>query len=395
MDFDDFHRRELAELLPERGPLATRSCEGLRPITFLLDDGRAYHFKNTDGTVSITKGVDTTGTVLRLLAHEWQNFVTERWTRYGLLYNGHPQFVSGDFGDLCRWEPALRALFHGRRVYDPERLDLRDREGQPLDLRRAFTLTDDPADMRHFLDACGYIHIRSVFTQEEVDELRDEVERQAARAVPNDGSSGFWTKTPDGKTVMANLKYGALGSARLTALHDDARIQQIVSLSDRDDLRPNIDRNEGTKIIFKRPGATEGLTDLPLHTDCGMGYHPIACPMFLVGVHLDDGTPASGQLHVVAGSHRSTTPDPTVVDTGTWPVVALDTQAGDCSVHISHVLHAAPSPVGELPEGKNARRTAYLCFAPPALFEALGPREDLVAAMQGEDGISLRPEHLL
>ena len=36
-----------------------------------------------------------------------------------------------DLDDLARWEPALRALFHGRPIYDADTVDL------PPDLRRA------------------------------------------------------------------------------------------------------------------------------------------------------------------------------------------------------------------------------------------------------------------
>jgi ectoine hydroxylase-related dioxygenase (phytanoyl-CoA dioxygenase family) len=134
------------------------------------------------------------------------------------------------------------------------------------------------------------------------------------------------------------------------------------------------------------------MTDLPFHTDCGMGYHPVACPMVLVGVHLDPGTPETGQLHVLPGSHIASTPDPAFADTAAWPVVALATEPGDCSVHISHTLHAAPPPTGREHTG---RRTFYLAFAPPSLFDAVAPMEDLVAAMQGEDGITKTVDQVL
>ena len=396
MDFDWFHTVNLATAIDERGATALPSIAGLAPLTFLLDDGRAYYFRVGPEGVSVEPGVDRTGTVLQLTEREWENFAEERWTRYGLLYNGNPRFLAGDFGELCRWEPGLRALFHGRPIYDPtaQQIALCDRAGAPLDLLQSFPLDANTGDMEHFLGTAGYLHVRDVFDAGEVAALRVEVERQAANAVPNDPTSGFWTKTPDGETVIANLKYGAVSSPMLQDLHSDSRVERIVALAGHGQLRANIDRNEGTKIIFKRPGATEGLTDLPLHSDCGMGYHNVACPMVLVGVHLDDGTAASGQLHMVAGSHLGSAPDPAIVDTSIWPIVALPTKAGDCTVHFGHLLHAAPPPVGHLDDGQHPRRTAYLCFAPPSLFEVLGPMEDLVSVMQRDDGISLKPEDL-
>jgi hypothetical protein len=377
------------------GALAARAAAALAPLTFELDDGRAYAFVPVDGGVEVREGIAAGGAVARLSFDSWANFVTERWTRYALLYTGSVDFPRGEFADLCHWEPALRALFHGRPVYEPAGLQFTDRAGDPLDLARAFTLDDDPEDLAHFLQTAGYLHVRGVFDATEIAALRSEVEKQASEARADDARSGHWTLDVDGSSVIANLKYGAVGSPVLTDLHEDARIRSILAAAGERDLRANIDRNEGTKIIFKRPGATEGLVDLPLHTDCGMGFHPVACQMVLVGVHLDAGTPASGQLHVVAGSHRSTTPDPAVSDTSDWPIVALATEPGDCTVHYSHSLHAAPPPVGDLPDGAHARRTAYLCFAPPSLFDALEPFEDLTALMHGDGGINALPEDLL
>src|SRR5438270_469354 len=106
----------------------------------------------------------------------------------------------------------------------------------------------------------------------------------------SDDARSWRTYTTDGTHAVFQRNNGAADSALAAGLHDDARIRRLISLSaEADRMQPNLDRNEGTKIIFKTPGATERLTDLPLHNDCGLGYHPVACPMVLVGVQLDDG----------------------------------------------------------------------------------------------------------
>jgi hypothetical protein len=87
---------------------------------------------------------------------------------------------------------------------------------------------------------------------------------------------------------------------------------------------------------------------------------------------------------MLPGSHNTTTPDPAIVDTSGWPLVALATAPGDVTVHFGHTLHAAPPPTGT----GDGRRTFYLAVAPDSLFESLAPMEDLVAAMQGEGGIT-------
>jgi len=393
LDFDQFHR-ELGPRAQSARRVAGPHNDALAPLAFRLPDGRAYTFGIDATAFWVRAGVDSATTVIELSDADWEAFVTERFTRYGLLYNGRISFAAGSFQDLCHWEPPLRALFHGRPVYEPATIAFRDRNGDALDLMQSFTLDDDERDRAHFLQTTGFLHVRDVFDSAEIDALRDEVTRLAA-AASSDEVTSWWTKTADGDPVVCQLKYGAERSRAIAALHDDPRVRTLLAAGGRDDLLPNLDRNEGTKIIYKHPGATEGMTNLPLHTDCGMGFHPIACPMVLVGIHLDRGDEQTGQLHVAAGSHLSTTPDPAIVDTSTWPVVALTTAAGDCTVHYSHTLHGAPPPKGGLSIGEHGRRTIYACFAPPSLFEALQPLEDLVAVMQRADGVTMTVDEKL
>ena len=380
LDFDEYHER------PRHGALAAPYAVGLGPIAFRVPDGRSYTFVPIDGDIDVRPGVEAAATIVDLPLDQWEAFATERWTRYGLLYHGTASYPEGSFEDLCRWEPALRALMDGRPVWDPEQLEL------PDDLSRTFTLDDGDDDLGGFLQRTGYLQVRGVFDAAEVTALQAEVEALAAGSRPEDTTT-WWTRTADGEEVVCQVKYGALRSAALAELHDDPRIRRILRAAGVDGLEPNLERNEGTKVIYKRPGATEGMTDLPLHTDCGMGYHPISCPMVLIGVHLDPGTPASGQLHMLAGSHGGTTPDPAVVGTDGWPIVALATEPGDCTVHFGHTLHAAPPPTGEL--DAHGRRTFYLAFAPPTLFDALAPMEDLVGVMQKADGVTMTVDEVL
>lgn len=383
LDFDLFHR-SLAEAPTQS--LATPHARGLASFAFALDDGRAYTFMPGIERIAIAAGSDTASTVMRLSEEHWGNFVTEKFTRYGVLYNSSPHFERGDFTELCRWEPALRALFHGRPVYDPH-APLTDRAGRPLDLTRTFTLDDDAADLAHFLQTAGFVHVRQVFDPGEVAALRDEVDRLVALARPDEIHS-WWTRNADGEPVVCQIKYGARASEIVTDLHSDPRILALLAASGEPGLLANLDRNEGTKIIVKRPGATEGLTDLPLHTDCGMGFHPIACQMVLIGVHLDAGDERTGQLHFAPGSHRSTAPDAAIVGCEDWSIVSTTIEPGDCTVHFSHTLHGAPPPTGDSAQFPNGRRTIYPCFAPRSLFDALAPYEDLVAIMQKSDGVT-------
>ncbi len=123
-------------------------------------------------------------------------------------------------------------------------------------------------------------------------------------------------------------------------------------------------------MVIKVPGAAEGLADLPWHRDCGMGGHPVKCPMLNVGIQLDAATPETGQLEMIAGSHRGTSRLPRTKEAADLPVARLTTEPGDVTVHFGHTLHAAPPPSRSNGTG---RRALYLSFVPPRTFEMVGP----------------------
>src|SRR4051794_2476288 len=109
VDFDVFHQ-ELVQAT-DRRRLAAPHVAALGPLAFVIDDGRAYTFAAAGDTIDIRPGSAGAATIVALDEADWASFVTERFTRYGVLYNANPRFEAGEFADLCLWEPALRALF--------------------------------------------------------------------------------------------------------------------------------------------------------------------------------------------------------------------------------------------------------------------------------------------
>jgi hypothetical protein len=55
---------------------------------------------------------------------------------------------------------------------------------------------------------------------------------------------------------------------------------------------------------------------------------------------------------------------------GDVPVVEIDTAPGDVTVHIQDVMHASPKPTDA-----GGRRTMYVTFYPPRLWDHVGPGE--------------------
>ena len=363
IDFDEFHTVELPRrLATDDGRRAAAAVGGVRPIAFRLDDGRTYTYSSREHGIAVTPGDDDAHTVVELSPDDWSDFVWELRTCFALFYAERLRFPRGGLGLLARWEPALRAAFDGQAIYD-----LNDPPPVRVDLGRSFTLDDADDEIRDFIDAAGFVHLRGVFSPDEVDALRADVEAAVARARPDDRRS--WWTTVDGAEVCNRVNYLNEQSELIAELGDDPRLRRVGDLA-RAGLRDARDRMDGNGVVIKVPGAESGLADLPWHRDCGMGGHPVKCPLLNVGIQLDAATPAAGQLHMIAGSHLGTSPLPTAEQAEKLPTVAIDTEPGDVTAHYGHVLHAAPPPADR---GAAGRRALYVTYVPPLVFDMIEP----------------------
>jgi hypothetical protein len=63
--------------------------------------------------------------------------------------------------------------------------------------------------------------------------------------------------------------------------------------------------------------------------------------------------------------------------------VHIDTEPGDVTIHIQDLMHASPAPTGA-----GLRRTMYVTFYPPSLWDHVGPGEAL------NDLVRNRTEHV-
>lgn len=343
-------------------------------LTFLVDD-EAVTFRVVDNTVRVEDG-RADGAVVRLGRDAWDDLVHQVRTPINLLLAGDISFEKGTFADLADWEVALRYLLTGVPPYDPATTDLRGR-----DPRRSHSLADTDEELREQLATMGYLHVTGVFTPAEMAAANAEVDRLAELAVPGDDTS-WWASDEDDEERLCRLVYASQRSSVLAALESDARVARLGRLLD-DDKRIAPDRMEGSAVLIKVPGKTQGLANIPWHQDCGMGGHAVFCPSVAVGIQLTGSSPATGNLLMVPGSqgqalhvdwHRR-------IDA---PVVEIDTAPGDVTVHVQDVMHASPRPQAE-----GGRRTMYVAFYPPRLWEHVGPGEafnDLVRNRTREVG---------
>jgi ectoine hydroxylase-related dioxygenase (phytanoyl-CoA dioxygenase family) len=369
IDFDWFHQVHLPWLLQERGAVFSDSDAAVvRPLGFELSDGRSYTYVPQGASFAVCPGTEAAHTVVAMTPDDWCDFVWELKTCFALLYAERLSITQGNFGQVARWEPPLRVALSGQTLFDLARpAVVEDGDGRPLDPTRPFTLDDSPAEIEDFLHRVGFVHLRGVLDAAEVTALRGDVEAAVERARPDDRKS--WWTTVGGREVCNRVNYINERSDRIAALGADPRFATIAALG-RNDLRDAHDRLDGNGVVIKVPGSSGGLADLPWHRDCGMGGHPVKCPMLNMGIQLDAATAATGQLQMIPGSHRGTSRLPSAREAEGHAVVALTTEPGDVTVHFGHTLHAAPPPQDPAAFG---RRALYLSFVPPLTFDMVGP----------------------
>ena len=201
IDFEEFHRVELpARIAAGNGALAADDIAGVSPIAFKVPDGGAFSYVPGADGVEIWATDVAADTVVEISREAFSDFANELHTCFGLLYAGLAETSRGDFAGFERWEPALRALYHGHPIIDPSTMDL------PADLARSFSLDEPDDDLRAFLHQAGFLHLRGVFDSAEIDTFRTEVEAARAAARPDDGHS-WWATRADGEEVCCRVTY--------------------------------------------------------------------------------------------------------------------------------------------------------------------------------------------
>ncbi len=383
VDFDAFHQEVLPKRLAEGvNEQVAWDVAGRDPISIALPDGRSYTYRCREGRVLVEPGVAKDArTILEIVDHEsWLDYLYEYRTRYGLLFSNAVKFVRGDFETWDDWEPAIRCMYSGRAIYDPARIEFRDLAGDPLDLERAFTPDDDPAEMSNFLRQTGFLLVRRAYDADLIATLSSELERVIDEATEGNLYS-WWATDAEGDRFPYRLTYLSEKSEAMAGLYDHARTRELVALS-KEEVVPVPDRIEGILAVVKKEGLeadASGYANLEYHSDCGFGACHTTCPCVLVGIQVDAAGPASSQLHMMAGSWGKAYHNvPSQITPDRYPLVPILAEPGDATVHFGCGLHAGPPPTGP-----NRRRTLYLQHYSPRASELIGPHQGYNQIMPG------------
>jgi hypothetical protein len=339
--------------------LAVPGARELRARPFAIEvDGSTWTLSLVDDRITITAD-GPADAVVRLDVEGLTDLVHDIVTPMGFFTGGNLDMPSGRLEDFLDWWVVLRSLLDERRVHTAGAIDFRDPAGDALDLTRTFAPDDSDEEMAHFLSEAGFLHVAGLFTDDEMAAVSTDIDAALPSYRPDDGRS-WWAHTASGEHRPVRLQYFQEHSETTTALLNDDRYLRIGRLTD--DGYVSGEARRGANVIealVKPIGIVDGISDLPWHKDCSLGRHSYRCCGITVGISVTGADASSGQLRVVAGSHRALIQPAFVRRRLDLPQIDLPTRTGDVTVHLSCTLHMSQAPTAR------ERRVMYTGFGLP------------------------------
>jgi len=372
VDTRAFFTDDLPALIAARLHFVVDGARELRvePFTIATPSG-TWTLAFDDSTLTVRASADGAAMV-ELADGDVTDIVNDLKTPMTFITAGTLRMARGNLGDFLDWWVVLRSLIDGRPVHTRGAVTFENRDGSPLDLHRAFTPDDDDDDIASFLGEAGFLHLRGWFDAEAMDEISGDMDRALPSYVRDDGRS-WWAKTVTGDDRCVRMEFFHEHSARVRELLASERFLRIGRLIEGDYLPRTV--GNCIEALVKPIGVVEGISDVPWHKDCSLGMHSYRCCGLTCGISVTGADARSGQLRVVAGSHRALVQPAFVRSSSDLPVVDLPTETGDVTVHCSCTLHMSQPPV------ERERRVMYTGFGLPAKDEVGEEQQRAMAAI--------------
>lgn len=360
-----FFADELPALVDEHADAIVPALAFIRPRPMTVEvDGDVWTLSASEHRVTIVSGDSADAKARVALPREQlSDLVDDQQTFLSLWASGALDQNAGTVGHLLDWWLVLRAALDGTAIYTPGSVALDDADGRPLDLARTFGPDDDRAEMQHFLETAGYLHIGGLFDEGEMDAISTDMDRAAPAYTEGDGRS-WWARTGAGDTRLVRMQGFDRESDGARALLEDERFLDLAALAGSGHRFGAKRASNRIEALFKPIGVTEGISDIPWHKDCGIGRHSYECCGLTVGISVSGADSVSGQLWALAGSHRALIWSGIRQPDLDLPEVALATKTGDVTMHLSCTMHMAQPPV------ERERRVMYSGFGLPPLESA-------------------------
>jgi putative sterol carrier protein len=358
VDARRFFGQELPAALSAATPLPAPAIRALKPAPLAIESGGAAWTLIAEGDrITVAAGAIGGAARLSLDPQQLADLVHDQVAPMGWFASGKLK-LHGSIDHLLDWWMLLRGALDGVQPYLPGSITFKGRDGSPLDFGRAFRFDDRDEELRDFLIEAGYLHVEGVFSEAEMAAISVDMDRAAPSYSRGDGRS-WWARTADGADHLVRMQRFDERSAAAEALLGDGRLARFSRLTGDGHALGN--KLEGNRIeaLVKPLGIVQGISDVPWHKDCALGRHSYDCCSITVGISVTGADERSGQLKVVAGSHRALM-WPAMLQPGLdLPVIDLPTRTGDITVHLSCTLHMAQPPVDR------ERRVLYTGFGLP------------------------------
>ncbi|HIF63080.1 MAG TPA: hypothetical protein EYG16_02555 [Deltaproteobacteria bacterium] len=340
------------------------SLLGLRPIT-IESGGDAWSLSWDSDRVVVQAGPARGAARVKFKDDQLAGLVRDQFTPITFMVSGALDMPEGNIGHLLDWWLVLRGALDSRTLHTPGAVSFVDRQGEALDLHRAFG-PDDPVDeMSWFLHEAGYLHITGMFGEKEMARIASEMDLARPSYEEGDGRS-WWATTGDGKRQLVRMQAFDERSEGAAELLQNDRFLSIGGITGDGHVHAGLENNR-IEALVKPIGVVEGISDVPWHKDCSLGRHSYECCSLTVGISVTGADSDSGQLRVTAGSHRALL-WPSLIGPGNHdlPEIDLPTRTGDITAHLSCTLHMSQPPA------KRERRVMYTGFR---FSEAVSPEK--------------------
>lgn len=354
--FDD----ELPLRLVIDGAFAVAGARELlpRPLAVTVG-GHTWTLAFEDDELVVRKGDPDAAAHVVLDDEQLTDLVHDVRTPMGFLTGGDLRQDRGRLDDLLDWWVLLRAVLDQRPAHVAGAVDFVDLDGAPLDLHRSLSLDDPPEVLANFLGQAGFLHLAGVFTADEMAAISRDMDEAMPHYAPDDGRS-WWATTASGEQRAVRLQHFQDRSPTTAGILEDDRFLSIGRLTDDGhELDASAKGGNLVEALVKPLDVVHGISDLPWHKDCSLGRHSYRCCSMTVGISVTGADASSGQLRVIAGSHRALIQPAFVRRNLDLPDVALPTTTGDVTVHLSCTMHMSQAP--RLAE----RRVLYTGFRLP------------------------------
>lgn len=338
IDVGGFFRDTLPARLDAYQAMIAPAAAGLKLRDLCIEtDGEPVTLSWRGDRVEVESGNQGRAHV-RLTSEQLAEIVSDQSTPIALMSNALLDMPAGGLPDFLNWWLVLRAALDGRRIHAAGDLEI-----QPGGVR-TFTPEDSDEEMRACLEEAGYLHIRGLFSAEEMAAVEADYD-VASPTYEKGDPRGWFATTQDGLEHLVRMEGFERYSDAALELIEKQSFQRI---GDIPEIGHQQLRKWGNRVsALRKPiGVVKGISDVPWHKDCSLGRHSYECCNLTVGISVNGADAETGQLRVVPGSHRALIwPAPCLQPGLDLEPIDLPTATGDVTVHLSCMLHMSQPPV--------------------------------------------------